>query len=220
MTNLLMMDWLNIDWIVNLITYVIYLCRKVVCFVVMRSTELGCFRLCVLGVFEKLSMRRGAFGLVPWHLDLWCKGCWILNDFYTLAITYPLVDTCCILFTVVTDLSEWARLQEWIIALLRLIWKDIKIFQTQQRENNWKTFGLPCGCSGWRQREDHQACSSNLHRLLQGDWMLSLVFLTNCANKKSRLFKDNPLFAQGRKNKSRYKQWRFENKETNGNTWG
>ncbi len=113
----------------------------------------------------------------------------------------------------VISAAETSNNSAWIdgglhrqVDLLRLIWKDIKIFQTQQRENNWKTFDLPCDCSGWRQREDHQACSSNLHRLLQGDWMLGLVFLTNCANKKSRLFKDNPLFAQGRKNKSSYKQ--------------
>jgi hypothetical protein len=26
---------------------------------------------------------RGCIGLVSWHLDLWCKSSWILNDFFT-----------------------------------------------------------------------------------------------------------------------------------------
>jgi hypothetical protein len=57
----------------------------------------------VLGVFGKLSTHRTgmlqimflvslessrwqegvAWALVPWHLDLWCKSSWILNDFFT-----------------------------------------------------------------------------------------------------------------------------------------
>jgi hypothetical protein len=42
---------------------------KVVCFVVMRSIELGCFRSCV---FEKLSARRGAWA---WFHNNWnCSG--------------------------------------------------------------------------------------------------------------------------------------------------
>jgi len=32
----------------------------------------------VLDVFGKLWMRRGAWALVPWLLDLWCKSFWIL----------------------------------------------------------------------------------------------------------------------------------------------
>jgi hypothetical protein len=39
------------------------------CFVIMRSTEWGP----VLGVFGKLSMRRGAWALVPWRFGLGYK---------------------------------------------------------------------------------------------------------------------------------------------------
>jgi len=44
---------------------IIYISTKhggLFCFVVMKFTELGCFRSCVLGVFGKLSMTRAAWG--------------------------------------------------------------------------------------------------------------------------------------------------------------
>jgi hypothetical protein len=58
----------------------IYLWRKVVCFVVMRSTELGCFRSCSWCLWKAFD-KEGCMGLVTWCLDLWCKSSWILNDF-------------------------------------------------------------------------------------------------------------------------------------------
>ncbi len=61
----------------------IYLWRKVVCFVVMRSAELGCFRSCSWCLWKALDEEEGCMGLVPWHLDLRCKSSWILNDFFT-----------------------------------------------------------------------------------------------------------------------------------------
>jgi hypothetical protein len=51
------------------------------CFVVMRSTELGCFRLCSWCLWKALN-EEGCMGLVPWRLDLRCKSSWILNDFF------------------------------------------------------------------------------------------------------------------------------------------
>jgi len=60
----------------------IYLWRKVVCFVVMRSTKLGCFRLCSWCLWGALD-REGCMALVPWRLDLWCKSSWILKIFFT-----------------------------------------------------------------------------------------------------------------------------------------
>jgi len=59
----------------------IYLWRKVVCFVVMRSTKLGCFRSCSWCLWKALN-KKGCMGLVPWHLHFWCKSSWILNDFF------------------------------------------------------------------------------------------------------------------------------------------
>jgi hypothetical protein len=56
--------------------------RKFVCFVVMRSTELGCFRSCCWCLWKALN-EEGCMGLVPWCLDLRCKSSWILNDFFT-----------------------------------------------------------------------------------------------------------------------------------------
>jgi hypothetical protein len=50
------------------------------CFVVMRSTELGCFRSYSWCLWKALN-EKGCMGLVPWHLDLRCKSSWILNDF-------------------------------------------------------------------------------------------------------------------------------------------
>ncbi len=52
------------------------------CFVVMRSTKLGHFRLCSWCLWKALD-DEGCMGLVPWHLDSWCKSSWILNDFFT-----------------------------------------------------------------------------------------------------------------------------------------
>jgi hypothetical protein len=60
----------------------LYLWRKVVCFVVMRSTEPGCFRSCSWCLWKALD-KEGCMGLVPWRLDLQCKSSWILNDFFT-----------------------------------------------------------------------------------------------------------------------------------------
>jgi hypothetical protein len=64
------------------IDHQIYVWRKVVCPVVMRSTKPGCSRLCswCLG---KLSTKEGCMGLVPWRLDLPAKSFRILNDFFT-----------------------------------------------------------------------------------------------------------------------------------------
>jgi len=83
----------------------IYLWRNIVCFVLfcfvlMRSTEPGCFRSCLLGVFGKLWTRSGAWWAwfrAAWIcrakvLEYWmifslkikrCKSSWILNDFFT-----------------------------------------------------------------------------------------------------------------------------------------
>jgi len=63
----------------------IYLWSKVVClfcFVLMRSIELGCFRLCSWCLWKGLDEER-CMNLVPWGLDLQCKSSWILNDFFT-----------------------------------------------------------------------------------------------------------------------------------------
>jgi hypothetical protein len=47
------------------------------CFVVMRSTELGCYASDdVLGVFGKLWMRRGAWA---WFHDVWTCGAKVLE---------------------------------------------------------------------------------------------------------------------------------------------
>jgi hypothetical protein len=55
------------------------------CFVVMRFTEPRCFRLCSWCLWKALD-EEGCMGLVPWHLDLWCKHSWILIDFFSLKI--------------------------------------------------------------------------------------------------------------------------------------
>jgi hypothetical protein len=52
------------------------------CFVVIRSTELGCFRSCARCLWKALN-EDGCMGLVPWCWDLWCKSSWILNNFFT-----------------------------------------------------------------------------------------------------------------------------------------
>jgi hypothetical protein len=44
-------------------------CFVLFCFVVMRSTEQGCFKSGVLCVIGKLLLRTGCMGLVPWRLD-------------------------------------------------------------------------------------------------------------------------------------------------------
>ncbi len=63
---------------------IIYLWRKVVCFVLfvlMRSTKLGCFRSHSWSLWKALE-EEGCMGLVSWRLDLRCKSSWILNDFF------------------------------------------------------------------------------------------------------------------------------------------
>jgi hypothetical protein len=50
------------------------------CFVVMGSTKPGHFRSCSSCLWKALD-KEGCMGLVPWHLDLWCKSSWILNIF-------------------------------------------------------------------------------------------------------------------------------------------
>jgi hypothetical protein len=67
-----------------LLTEKIYPWRKVVCFVIMRSTELGCLKLCSWFLWKSLD-EEGCMGLVPWHLHLGCKSFWILN-FFSLKI--------------------------------------------------------------------------------------------------------------------------------------
>ncbi len=60
----------------------IYEVRYLVCFVVIISTELGCFRLwswCLREAVDDV----GCMGLIRWHLDLRCKSSPILNDFFT-----------------------------------------------------------------------------------------------------------------------------------------
>jgi hypothetical protein len=52
------------------------------CFVVLRSTEPGCFRSCSWCLWKALDEER-CMGLVPWHLELWCKSSWRLNNFFT-----------------------------------------------------------------------------------------------------------------------------------------
>ncbi len=66
----------------NLLTQatLVYLWRKV-CFVVRRSTKLGCFKSCSWCVWKALD-EEGCIGLVPWLLNLQCKSSWILNDFF------------------------------------------------------------------------------------------------------------------------------------------
>jgi hypothetical protein len=55
---------------------------RLFCFLVMRSTKLGCFRLCSWRLWKALD-NEGCIGLVPWLLDFQCKSSWILNDFFT-----------------------------------------------------------------------------------------------------------------------------------------
>jgi hypothetical protein len=70
-------DWKN---------HTIYEARLFVCFVLfvlMRSTESGCFRVHSWSLFWKALDAKGCMGLVPWQrLDLPCKSSWILNDFF------------------------------------------------------------------------------------------------------------------------------------------
>ncbi len=65
----------SLDWF-QFYSYVyIYLWSKVVClfcFVLMRSTEPGCCRLCCWSLWKALK-EEGYMGLVPWRSDLWCK---------------------------------------------------------------------------------------------------------------------------------------------------
>jgi hypothetical protein len=46
------------------------------CSLIMRSTELGCFR-SLSWCLSKALDKEGCMGLVPWRLDLQCKSSWI-----------------------------------------------------------------------------------------------------------------------------------------------
>jgi hypothetical protein len=62
-----------------------YLSMKVVCllcFVLMRSTKLGCFRLRSWSVWKALE-EEGCIGLISCHFNLLCSCSWTLNDFFT-----------------------------------------------------------------------------------------------------------------------------------------
>jgi hypothetical protein len=52
-----------------------------VLFVLMRSTESGCFRWRSWSHWKVLE-EKGCISLVPWRLDLRCKSSWILNDIF------------------------------------------------------------------------------------------------------------------------------------------
>jgi hypothetical protein len=52
-----------------------------VLFVLMRSTEPGCFRSRSWSLWKALE-EEGCMGLVPWGLDLRCKSSWMLNVFF------------------------------------------------------------------------------------------------------------------------------------------
>ncbi len=65
----------------------VYLWRKVVCFVlwVWEIYWTGMLQIVFLACLESSRWLWGerCMGLlVPWHLDLWCKSSWILNDFF------------------------------------------------------------------------------------------------------------------------------------------
>ncbi len=62
--------------------YPIYLLKEgsLFCFVIMRSTELRCFRSCSWCFWKSLN-EKGCLGLIPWCLDLQRNFFWILNDF-------------------------------------------------------------------------------------------------------------------------------------------
>jgi hypothetical protein len=53
------------------------------CFVVMRSTKLGCFKSCSWCLWKALNERKGASAWFHANLNLLCKSSWILNDFFT-----------------------------------------------------------------------------------------------------------------------------------------
>jgi hypothetical protein len=55
---------------------------NLICFVVMGSTELRCFRSCSWCLWKALD-KEGCMGLASWCLDLQCKSSWILNYFFT-----------------------------------------------------------------------------------------------------------------------------------------
>jgi hypothetical protein len=73
---------------VLMVPYIPYLSMKqgslflLFCFVLMRSTELGCFRLHSWFLWKALE-EEGCISLVSWRLDLQCRSSWILNDFCT-----------------------------------------------------------------------------------------------------------------------------------------
>jgi hypothetical protein len=70
--------WLNIVLINQSIKLRFHLSMKEgTCFVVMRFTKPGCFRLCSWCLWKALA-EEGCMGLVPCCLDLLCKSSWIL----------------------------------------------------------------------------------------------------------------------------------------------
>ncbi len=68
-------------FITNVLIYLSMKEGSLVCFVVMRSTEPGDFRLCSWCIWKALD-KGGVHGLfIPWCFDLQCKSSSILNDF-------------------------------------------------------------------------------------------------------------------------------------------
>ncbi len=52
------------------------------CFVTMKSTKLGCFKLCSWYLWKAFDKER-CIGLDSWRLELWCRSSWILNEIFT-----------------------------------------------------------------------------------------------------------------------------------------
>jgi hypothetical protein len=78
--------WLTTLWnlrlpYLNQLWWIIYLWKKVVCFVLLCSYEIH--RTWMLQIVFLVSLENSRWGRVPWHLDLRCKSSWILNDFFT-----------------------------------------------------------------------------------------------------------------------------------------
>ncbi len=64
-------------WCCVFLTYLSMKDGSLFCFVIMKSTEPGCFRLCCWCLWKALD-EEGCMGLVP-CLDLWCKSsCWMI----------------------------------------------------------------------------------------------------------------------------------------------
>jgi len=75
------------QWFKSLPANYIYLWRKVVSFVLFCSYEIHWTWMLQIMFLVSLESSRldeeRCMGLVPWHLDLWCKSSWILNNFFT-----------------------------------------------------------------------------------------------------------------------------------------